>query len=368
MARIVLATGGTGGHIFPALAVAEAILECDPDSSLLFLGSVHGPEHRLVKNAGLDFRGLNVRGFMGRGSKKILASLEMSVALVHALKVLVKFRPDVVAGFGGYASFAPMLAARMLGIRTVIHEQNAVAGSCNRIIGKFAGRICLSIKHTAGFLGAKCIHTGNPVRQAMNIVGKRRLSAPHEQRRLLVLGGSQGAHTLNEFICSVLPVMRSANIEIRHQTGSADHSRVCMAYEEAGYSCDCVAPFFDDMASQYEWADLALCRSGASTIGELCATGLPALLVPFPFAIHDHQTANARMLAQAGAARLIRESDLHSSGWDAMSALLFQADDEWRTMSLRALNNSMPGAASAVANVILGTARLRHEIARIISI
>ena len=353
MARIVLTTGGTGGHIFPALAVAEAIRSSDPDVKLLFIGSAQGRESRLARLAGLDFRGLNVRGFMGRGSQKIRASIEMALAFFGAVQELHRFRPDVVAGFGGYASFAPMLAASVLGIRTVIHEQNAVAGSCNRVLGKIAGDICLSMENTTGFPKAKCLHTGNPVRKAMNIAGTRRVPAPHVPRRLLVLGGSQGAHALNEFICAILPRLKALNIEIRHQTGAADHSRVCIAYEESGYPPECVSPFFDDMAEIYEWADIAICRSGASTIGELSATGLPALLVPFPFAIHDHQAANAQMQVNAGAAYVIQESELSVLGWNVLSSLLFQPDYKWRNMSLNALSRSRPQAAAAVASVIL---------------
>lgn len=364
MARIILTTGGTGGHIFPALAVAESLLEESPRTELLFIGSLHGPEHRLVRQAGIRFAALRVRGFMGRGWRMPAAAAQMAIAVGRSLRILAAFRPDVVAGFGGYASFAPVFAAKMMRIPSVIHEQNAVAGSCNRILGRLARRVCVSLPHTEGFPVGRCVETGNPVRASMYGIGPARGDSPHQRRRLLVLGGSQGAHALNSFICSVLPALRSGNVDILHQSGVGDLETVRSAYARAGYDPSCVAPFFDDMPERYAWADMAICRSGASTVGELCATGLPALLVPFPFAIRDHQTCNARILEQAGAARILPEDSLMREGLEILSGMLFQDGKDWAAMSRAALRCARPDAARAVAATIMEVARKGSQSAQ----
>lgn len=175
MDKILLTTGGTGGHIFPALAVAEELLRRDPASRLLFVGSLYGPEERLARQAGIPFAGLPVRGFLGRGLKAVGAGARMSWAVLKALNIVRRFQPRAVAGFGGYAAFAPMLAARILGVPGILHEQNAVAGTSNQLLARLAQRVCLSLPGTEGFAPEKCVLTGNPVRRA---VSAARASAP----------------------------------------------------------------------------------------------------------------------------------------------------------------------------------------------
>jgi UDP-N-acetylglucosamine--N-acetylmuramyl-(pentapeptide) pyrophosphoryl-undecaprenol N-acetylglucosamine transferase len=204
----------------------------------------------------------------------------MALAVGKALGLVRRFNPQAVAGFGGYAAFAPMLAARLLGVPGLLHEQNAVAGASNRLLARLARKVCLSLPNTEGFAPRKCVLTGNPVRAAVSAVGQ--LSRERRTRRLLVMGGSQGAHALNAFMVQNLPAFRGAGVEIRHQTGEADAGWVRAAYAAAGYAPESVAPFIDDMAEAYAWADVALCRAGASTVAELCAAGLPSVLVPFP--------------------------------------------------------------------------------------
>lgn len=308
MDRILLTTGGTGGHIFPALAVAEEIRRQNPHARLLFVGSLYGPEERLARLAGIEFAGLPVRGFLGRGLRAVGAGARMAYAVGKALAIVRRFRPQAVVGFGGYAAFAPMLAARLLGVPGILHEQNAVAGASNRALARLARQICLSLPGTEGFAPEKCVLTGNPVRRCVSEVGKR--PRQWQTRRLLVMGGSQGARALNAFLPEILPALRAAWVEIRHQSGAADEESVRVAYAAAGYDPTCVTAFIDDMAEAYAWADVALCRSGASTVAELCAAGLPAVLVPFPSAIHDHQTRNAQVLEKAGAAILTPEAEL----------------------------------------------------------
>lgn len=351
MDALLLTTGGTGGHIFPALAVAEEARRRWPSARLLFAGSLYGPEARLCAEAGIDFAGLPVRGFLGRGVRALGAAGRMGVSVLKALALVRRFRPDAVAGFGGYAAFAPMLAARLLGVPGILHEQNAVAGTSNRLLARLARTVCVSLPETEGFAPGRMVVTGNPVRAAICGVGAAR-DAGRGTRRLLVLGGSQGAHALNLMLPELLPRLRAAGVEIRHQCGERDLERTRAAYAAAGEDPMRVTAFIDDMAAAYAWADMALCRAGASTVAELCAAGLPSVLVPFPAAIHDHQTRNAAVLARAGAARLVQERDVART--DVAGEILgILGDPAVRAgMGTAALTLARPDAASAVADVL----------------
>lgn len=355
MCKIILTTGGTGGHIFPALATAEALREIAPGSDIIFIGSTYGPEGRMALKAGVPFIGLPGRGILGRGIRAIPAAASLAGSVLRAIGHMRSYRPDVIAAFGGYASFAPALAAKLLRLPLLLHEQNAVAGASNRLLGKWADTLCASLPDTSGFPD-RYIVTGNPVRSGLKAqAGQSR----GKSKNLLVLGGSQGAHSLNRYIVNLLPKLKSENINILHQTGDKDHAWVIEAYERAGLDCSSVKPFIEDMADAYAWADLAFCRSGASTVAELCATGVGALLVPFPAAIHDHQTLNARAMAANGAAELIPEGSLDGEGAALLSLLRNPA--KLASMSRAALQLAKPEAARAVAREILKLARLRRK-------
>lgn len=347
---VLLTTGGTGGHIFPALAVAEELRQRYPEIRLLFVGSLYGPEARLARQAGIDFAGLPVRGFLGRGFKALGASARMGYAFCKAIGLVWRFKPDAVAGFGGYASFAPMLAARMCAVPGILHEQNALAGAGNYVLARLAQTVCISLPGTTGFEAAKCVLTGNPVRSVVSDVGC--MLRRTDSRRLLVMGGSQGARFLNRLMPQLLPQLAEARVEIRHQTGSADEESTRAAYEMAGYSGSCVTAFIDDMAAAYAWADLAFCRSGASTVAELCAAGLPALLTPFPHAAHDHQTANARVPEKAGAAVLLPESDAAMADVAGLITAILSDAPRRAAMREAALGIAMPDAAARVVNAL----------------
>lgn len=350
MNRILLTTGGTGGHIFPALAVAEELRRRNPDAGLLFVGSLYGPEARLARLAGVPFEGLPVRGLLGRGWRAVGAALRMAAAVGRAVGVIRRFRPDVVAGFGGYAAFAPMFAARLMGVPLVLHEQNAVAGTSNRFLARSARRVCVSLPETEGFDKARCVFTGNPVRAAVSALGQR---APREgTRRLLIVGGSQGAHALNAFMLAHVQEFRRAGVELRHQTGKTDEADARAAYAAAGYGPECVSAFIDDMAGAYAWADMVLCRAGASTVAELCAAGLPSVLVPFPYAVHDHQTRNAAVLERCGAAVLVPEKDMAARELDGLLLHLLGTPEERARMSRAAREAARPDAAARVVAVL----------------
>ena len=354
MDNILLTTGGTGGHIFPALAVAEELRRRNPNANLLFVGSLYGPEERLMRQAGIPFEGLPVRGLLGRGFKAVGAGAQMAVAVAKSVGIIRRFKPDVVAGFGGYAAFAPLLAGRLMGVPGVLHEQNAIAGTSNRFLARIARRVCISLPNTSGFDMKKCVFTGNPVRAAVTAVGQ--ISRQRQSRRLLVMGGSQGAHALNAFMLENLAEFRGAGVEIRHQTGVTDEGSVRAAYVAAGYAPECVSAFIDDMAGAYAWADVALCRAGASTVAELCAAGLPSVLVPFPYAIHDHQTRNAEVLTRSGAAMLVPEGCMAVQHMSDILLRLLTMPGEREPMAAAALSAARPDAAARVVAVLEETA------------
>lgn len=341
-----MTTGGTGGHIFPALAVAEA-LRASSDVQLLFMGSLYGPEKRLAEQAGIDFVGLDVRGVLGHGVRAVQSLGKVMLAMPKALRTVRSFAPDCTAGFGGYASFAPILASRILGIPAVLHEQNAVAGLTNRMMARLCTTICASLPETEGFGERPLVHTGNPVRACLFQAGKEKRTL--DRRHLLVLGGSQGAHALNVLVMNLLPALKEAGVQILHQTGTRDYDEVAACYERCGMESCTVSAFVDDMESAYAWADLGLTRAGASTVAELCATGLPALLVPYPHAAHDHQTFNARALERSGAAMVFEQKSLTEDKMLATVTELLAKPERLQQMSQAALSLAQPEAASKVA-------------------
>ena len=352
---IVLTTGGTGGHIFPALAVAEALRAECPAMRIVFMGSERGPEGRLAEVAGLEFVGLPVRGVLGRGMKAAGALWQMGRSVMLARGVLQRLQPGVVAGFGAYASAPALVAAKLLGVPLALHEQNAVPGMVNRLLASSAKRVFLSLPDRVGrFPAEKAVVTGNPIRAEIARLGQSgTVPCGTSGRRLLIMGGSQGARAINSVVLGGLSRLAAAGVELRHQAGPADVERVLAGYRGHGLETSGVSAFIDDMAGAYAWADLVLCRSGASTVAELAAAGKPALLIPFPHATHDHQTANARVLADAGAAVLLAESEL--PGVDALGQVLALLDDpaSLARMGAAARREARVDAANRVAAGLL---------------
>ncbi len=353
MKRVILTTGGTGGHIFPALAVAEELRRRDPGLNLLFMGSKHGPEADLAVQADIDYVGLPVRGFLGRGIRSLAAAVGMMRGIAKAGSVIDKVKPDLVIGFGGYAAFAGVIAAGRRAIPTAIHEQNNMPGLANRILAKRVDKIFLSLPDERGiFPMAKARLTGNPVRSSIAALAEYE---PHRaedmKRRVLVIGGSQGARAVNQAVTAILPHLLSAGITLWHQTGQADLAAVREAYRKAGAEAMRVDPFIHDMAEAYAWADIAVSRAGATSIAELTVAALPAVFIPFAQATHDHQTHNARQLVTAGAAALLAQSDIAGESGDPekLAQLLTKLLDEPHTlekMSAAARNLARPKAAS----------------------
>jgi UDP-N-acetylglucosamine--N-acetylmuramyl-(pentapeptide) pyrophosphoryl-undecaprenol N-acetylglucosamine transferase len=362
MQRVVFTTGGTGGHIFPALAVAEELRKRFPEAEFLFIGGEYGPERDIVTRAGIEFVGLPVRGVLGRGVRAVGAVFGLAAATVRAMGIIGRFNPDAVIGFGGYAAFAACMAAKLREKPVAVHEQNSVPGLANKLIAKVADRVFISMPDPAeNFLPRKTVLTGNPVRADIRALRDHSMNTTGA-RRLLVVGGSLGARAVNTAIIAMLPALRDAGVSVQHQTGQADFERVTAAYAEAGMQDCIVSPFIDDMASAYAQADLVLCRAGATTVAELTVAGKPAVFIPFPHATHNHQVHNARYLERQGAALVVEERQLAEGAADfveistLVTELICDAS-RLKTMAGASRRQGWPEAAANVASGLLDITR-----------
>ena len=317
--------GGTGGHVFPALATARVLQRRGYD--IVWLGTQQGIEARLVPAAGIPVEWLSVSGLRGKGAATLLAApFRLLVAIGQAMRAIRRHQPRVVLGAGGFASGPGGIAAWLLGRPLVVHEQNAVAGLTNRVLARFARRVLEGFPGSFGS-GVRAERVGNPVRPEIVAIAppERRYAGREGAVRLLVFGGSQGAARLNAVLPAAIGELPAAlRPAVLHQTGKHNFEETVQAYRSRGIEAD-VRPFIDDMASAYGWADLAVCRSGALTVTELAAAGVPAILVPFPAAVDDHQTRNAQYAVQAGAAKLLPEGDLTPISLAAMLRALLEA-------------------------------------------
>ncbi len=347
--RAILAVGGTGGHVIPALEIAPELRERYA-AELLFIGTARGIENRLVPAAGFDLRLIQV-GALNKVSFKtrLKTLLGLPFALAEARRILREAAPDVVIGVGGYASGPTMLAAYLRGVPTLAFEPNVVPGFANRMVARLASAAAVHFDETTQYFRHATV-TGVPVRPAFFQISPRPRSGGHPT--LLVFGGSQGAHAINLAMMHAAPQLlrRVRGMRIIHQPGERDYNAVQAAYEKFGTAAE-VHRFIDDMPGFFVRADLLLCRSGASTVAEITAAGKPAVFVPFPHAADDHQRVNAQALERAGAAVLLEETRLDQV-WlaDAVSALL---DDPERLarMSQAARQLSHPHAARDIANM-----------------
>lgn len=306
---IVLAAGGTGGHIFPALALAEALTEDDSSAELLFIGIGTEIEQRLIGEAGFELEVIPFVPVTGKGIKGVFRLLvNFPGALFTALRLFRKRRPGVVIGFGGYPSFIPVIAAWLKRVPCILHEQNVQVGLANKILCRFANRI-FAVHGAHGFSHKKPVtFLANPVRQAFDAVGDWEPPSPENPFTVLVVGGSQGAVSLNDAILKLTPTLKRLGIKLIHQSGAKDLSRVNKHYEKSSYTQVTAHAFIDDMAQMYAQAHLLICRAGAMTVAEVSASGRPAIFVPLPIAA-GHQAQNAHHLVENGAALLIRQDE-----------------------------------------------------------
>ena len=350
---VLIAGGGTGGHLFPGIALAQEVRRRDPDARIVFVGSPRGIETHAVPKAGFNLELLPVSGLRSQGAKSLLLGLlRLPIAVLKAFALVIRFKPDIAVSCGGYAAGPAVLAARVLGIPCVVLEQNAIPGVTNRILGKMARRIIAALP-VKGFPESKVRVLGNPVRA--DLLGVRdSVYAPKSPLRLFVFGGSQGARPLNEAMMDVCPKLEEKNldIEIVHQVGRLDFERVQAHYGKLGLKKVEARRFIDDMASEYERADLVLCRAGATTIAELTVCGRPSILVPFPFAVDDHQTANALELEQCGAAIHLAQSALTTEGLQELIEDLCTAPERLEKMAAAALEAGRPEAVRHIADAL----------------
>jgi UDP-N-acetylglucosamine--N-acetylmuramyl-(pentapeptide) pyrophosphoryl-undecaprenol N-acetylglucosamine transferase len=305
--RIVIMAGGTGGHVFPALAVADSLLEKGWQVS--WLGTQKGLESRVIPENGIEIDWLSVAGVRGKGLvSKISAVAMLFKSCVQALNILRRRKPDVVLGMGGFVAGPGGLMAKLLGIPLIIHEQNRVPGTTNRLLARMANQVLEAFPGSFNkTYKAKC--TGNPLRKQFLTVLENKSSHSGQSAKILVVGGSQGARILNEVVPEAIAELN--DVQVKHQTGAAMCEQVNSRYQALGIDAE-VHAFIDDMVSAYQWADIVICRSGAMTVSEVAAMAVPAIFIPLPGAIDDHQMANARYLTDAGAGQILMQKNLNA--------------------------------------------------------
>jgi UDP-N-acetylglucosamine--N-acetylmuramyl-(pentapeptide) pyrophosphoryl-undecaprenol N-acetylglucosamine transferase len=352
---MIIAGGGTGGHLFPGIAIAEEFLRRNPSNRILFIGTERGLEKKILGGLGLPLRTIRVEGIKGRGPMQTPGAFaKIPGSLVASFRILREFSPDIVVGVGGYASGPAVLAGRLMGVKTAIAEQNAFPGLTNRMLGHFTDRIFLAFSASQRWFPKKrTLVTGNPIRAAF-LSDRPEGGEDRSLFTILVFGGSQGAHAINRIVSEALDDLLHLkdNLLFIHQTGERDRETVADAYGKRGFTAE-VTPFIMDMAGAYRKADLLLCRAGATTIAEITVGGKASILIPFPFAVNDHQTRNAEVLAHAGAAEVIAEKDLSGPLLAAHMERLYRNPEAVRKMAASAAKLGNPSAAKDIVDACL---------------
>ncbi|MCX7097112.1 MAG: undecaprenyldiphospho-muramoylpentapeptide beta-N-acetylglucosaminyltransferase [Methylococcales bacterium] len=354
--RIVIMAGGTGGHVFPALAVAQSLIGQGWEVS--WLGTQKGLESRVVPGQGIEMDWLSVAGVRGKGIfSKLSALFKLVNACGQAVKVLRKRKPDVVLGMGGFVAGPGGLVAKLLGIPLVIHEQNRVPGTTNRLLARIANQTLEAFPGSfKTAVKAQC--TGNPLRKNFLMGLGNKPQRLENELKLLIVGGSQGAQILNQTVPEAIAELQSRcsglSVQVRHQTGVAMQPEVQSRYQALGLHAE-VQAFIEDMVEVYQWADLVVCRAGAMTVSEVAALGVPAIFIPLPGAIDDHQTANARYLTEVGAGLLLKQSDMNPV---TLADAITKALDQLPTMGVAARQAARLDATDVVAGYCIAEAGL----------
>jgi UDP-N-acetylglucosamine--N-acetylmuramyl-(pentapeptide) pyrophosphoryl-undecaprenol N-acetylglucosamine transferase len=358
----VIAGGGTGGHLYPGIAVARELLARRPDAQVSFAGTALGIEARVVPREGFALDLIRSAGLKGKSiADRARGAVLVPLGLLDANAIISARRPSLVIGVGGYSSGPVVLAAALRGIPTMLLEQNAAPGLTNRLLRPFVRAAAVSFESTRRFFGAKAFVSGNPVRpEFLRTVGPLRESGANDDASgggILVFGGSQGAHAINLAMVEAAPQLAAGGNRVRlaHQTGERDVEMVRAAYRQAGLQAE-VEPFFYDMGRRLHAADLIVCRAGATTLAEITAAGKPAILIPLPTATDDHQRKNAEVVARAGAAVVIEERELQAGLADAIGGLVGDPERR-RRMSAAARQLARPDAASRIADRVEQLAR-----------
>ncbi len=360
---VLFAGGGTGGHLFPGIALAEEFQRLEPEVNIVFAGTRRGLEARVLPEIGYPLVFLEVQGLVGvRGLKRIKALANFPKAFIQALILLVRYRPALVVGLGGYASAPVLLAAMVAGLPWVLQEQNAYPGLVNRVLAPFAGAVFIAFNKARESLKSRKIYDfGNPLRLRLQEQDttdatelredKVALDNPESEFNILIVGGSQGARVLNRRVPEALAILvsRYPDLRVVHQSGNADLETVKKAYAEINCQAE-VTPFIENIGDCYRAADLVICRAGALTLAELAELGKAAILVPFPFAAHDHQVFNARAFVEKGAAVMQVESELTAAGLsDEIESLITQPERREK-MAQAAAELARPEARTEIVN------------------
>lgn len=352
---MMFAGGGTGGHLFPALAIAEEVKAIDDRTEIMFVGTKNKIEARVVPEKGYTFVPIWISGFRRKLSfDNLLFPLKVIVALFQSMKCIKKFKPSVVVGTGGYVSGPVLYAASLAGIPTLIQEQNSYPGATTRFLARRVNEVHLTFEQSRRYFARQdnLFVTGNPIRRSLSSASRaealRYFGFPENTRNvILILGGSLGARSINRAFMSNMPALLNRDLRILWQTGQEDFETVQQSFGKSLPASVRIYPFIDRMEYAYAAGDLVVCRAGATTIAELTALGKPAILVPYPFAAADHQTENARSLAENGAAELVRDDELRECLVEKIVPL-FQGE-RLQKMSESARCLGKPGAARELA-------------------
>ncbi len=355
--RIVFAGGGTGGHLFPGIAMAQEFMKRNPNSEIVFISTGNELERTVLSRAGFGLHPISAAGIKGRGVfNQLKAVLKIPQGMVQAMGILKNFSPHLVLGLGSYSAGPVVMAAWLLRIPVVIHEQNILPGITNRILARFARRIYISFENTRYAANPeKICWTGNPVRRELLAdTGHLEDPAAEDSARshftVLIIGGSQGAHRINMAVAEALAHLKNRQqLYFIHQTGQSDEQTVKDAYRQQAVSAT-VQAFFDDMARQYRRADLIVCRAGATTVAEITALGKAAIFIPFPYAADNHQLLNAADLAEAGAAEIIVEQELSGKVLCEKIEHYFDHREALKEMASRAQRFGRPRAAGEIVD------------------
>jgi UDP-N-acetylglucosamine--N-acetylmuramyl-(pentapeptide) pyrophosphoryl-undecaprenol N-acetylglucosamine transferase len=343
-ATILIMAGGTGGHIFPALAVAQAL---QSQSQVVWLGSVGGMEAKLIAQYQIPIHLINIKGLRGKSKLTLLfAPVKILWATLQAMRIIWLVKPKVVIGMGGFASGPGGIAAWLMGKPLIIHEQNAVAGLTNRILSKLAKYNLQAFPMSF----ARAITVGNPVRQEIRLLYNQNQRHIHQPRRILIFGGSLGAKPFNDILPTALQHL-NIDIIVKHQTGINDYKSVQAAYANANFTVE-VVDFIQDMAQAYAWADIVICRAGALTISELAHAGVASILVPLPHAVDDHQSHNARYLSDKQAAILLPQSELQVNNIVNLLTELLSQPQKLMQMGQAARLQANPDSTDQIVRII----------------